>query len=376
MRNIYALIMISLTIWSWGQGVNQGVIQSTQFPVNSYMLNPAYAGAEEYTSLQASYKRNYVGVPISGPQTIYLSGHTRLEGDNKIIVKREVRKDTTDRTNFSLPLRTRSAGRYTKKASSINDSLKIQKMQDELEYQKRVSQEREKLKTKPFHGVGGYLINEQTGPTSRTAVNASYAFHMFLTKKWKLSLGMSLGISQNAFNVNDITFKEDEPLVTNSREPQYNADLSAGGYLYHDRFYLGFTAFTIAPQRQYMGSLANSNTTSPMFMATSGYRFNLSDDLSLTPAIWLRYSSVIPLGADINVRANYKTFWGGVTYRNIDALAFMIGINLIETIDLSYSFDYTLGPLGKVGSLVGGHEIIFGYRLKRKNSSLKSRLFN
>ena len=373
MRNIFTLLLISSSIVV-SVAQNQGLTQSTQFPVNSYLLNPAYAGAEEYTSFQASYKKNWAGASV-GPQTIYLSGHTRIQSEGKIDVKREIKKDTIDKTNFSLPTRGRSADKYKKRLSAKQDSLKIQQMQYELDYQKRVAEAKEQLKYRPYHGFGGHVINEQTGATTRTGVNAAYAYHFWLGKKLRWSLGASLGLGSFSFGTLDAPDKTDQTLLNNSGTTSFSPDLTVGTYLYHDKFYIGVSAFSLVSTSVVKGSNDPTSKLTPVLVITGGYKISINENTFITPGIIFRYPlGVLPFSYGVNARINYKTVWGGVSYTN-DAVSGMIGINLAKVFDISYSYDFTTSAFQNF-TRVGGHEIVLGYRLQRRNGSLTSRLFN
>src|SRR5690554_3159577 len=95
--------------------------QYTQYMINPYVLNPAVAGIEDYIDIRAGYRNQWVG--FSGaPRTFYLSGHTPI-GRDKCINSR---------------VKNTSGG---------------------------------------YHGIGAYISGDKTGPSSRTTINISYAYH-------------------------------------------------------------------------------------------------------------------------------------------------------------------------------------------------------
>ena len=358
--------MLSFT--SFSQGVNQGVVQSTQYPVNMYLINSAYAGCEEYTSLQTGFKKNWVGLENS-PQTFYLSGHTRLQKEKKFEQKP---MESLPDPGYTVPLRGRSANAYLQQQSQMDDSVKKARKKYEEDYKKEIEEQKEKFKYRPYHGIGANVISEQTSPTSRLGASLTYAFHMYLTKTLRWSLGVSGGISQTAYNLNDVHFAQPENNLSLS-DSKINPDISAGTFLYTNKFHFGFSAFSLIPYESFtrFGN-KGTNQVKTTFMGNLGYKISLSQDFYITPSLWGRYSYGI-FGVDFNVRANYKNVWGGITYRRIDALAFMVGINLNKSIDLSYAYDYTLSPLKATST--GGHELILGYRLKKKKGSTQSLVF-
>jgi type IX secretion system PorP/SprF family membrane protein len=367
--NIFSFLSLCACVYVSAQSDNRGMIQSTQFPVNTYMINPAYAGAEEFTSLQASYKRNYLGLQ-EGPQTIYFSGHTRLQKVKKIVVEKYSRIDSLYPNIPTTPVRGRSSPMYQQIVSNNIDSLAKLTKAGKEDYKKRLTEATNKMLYRPYHGVGANLINESYLGSSRTGVGLTYAYHLYLTKSLRLSLGATLGLSSSTVNVE---YRDAEPL---SPQGKINPDLNLGAYLYHDKFYLGISGFNVIPNSPYKNLMSNA-TQKPIILATLGYKISFSEDLSVTPSILYRQftDGVLPTSFDANARVNYKKLWLGFTYRNVDAVAFMLGINLFEKFDISYSYDHTISPINKF-TKGGGHELILGYRLQRKNGSLVSRMFN
>jgi type IX secretion system PorP/SprF family membrane protein len=58
----------------------QQLFRRTQFPINTYMINPAAAGTESYTPIYASYRNQWAGFN-GAPVTYTLSGHTGLRNN-------------------------------------------------------------------------------------------------------------------------------------------------------------------------------------------------------------------------------------------------------------------------------------------------------
>ncbi|TAG56422.1 MAG: type IX secretion system membrane protein PorP/SprF [Cytophagales bacterium] len=365
---VFMLIIVSLGVYA--QSDNRGLIQSTQFPVNNYMLNPAYAGAEEYTSIQGSFRRNYLGLE-NAPQTMYLSVHTRLQKNKKITVDKIARVDTTYPNNFTLPVRGRSATLYRNLVQQTTDSLIKRDEEDKKDYKKRLAEAKNKMLTRPYHGLGGHLINESFGGLSRFGLELTYAYHFFLSANTRLSFGATLNLASNSSAGIEYRDAESMPLAS-----KLTPDLNVGAFLYHNKFYLGLSAVSLLMPNPYK-NLAGSSKLMPIIIAHAGYKFQLNDDVFVSPSIAYRYftEGVLPMSFDANLRMNIKSFWFGFGYRNKDAISGMLGINIAQTFDISYSYDFTIGPNSKY-TRGGGSEIILGYRLKRKQGSTKSLLFN
>ena len=67
-------------------------------------------------------------------------------------------------------------------------------------------------------GIGGYFFNDRFGPISQTGIQASYAYHLSITKDIKLGLGLSLSAFQfkiNKYNLSAIDDNELEAILKN-----------------------------------------------------------------------------------------------------------------------------------------------------------------
>ena len=63
---------------------------------------------------------------------------------------------------------------------------------------------------------------------------------------------------------------------------------------------------------------------------------------------------------DINTNLVYNDrLWGGITYRTQDAIALLMGLELINGLKVGYSFDLTTSAIARWG--YGSHEIFIGY---------------
>ena len=95
-------------------------------------------------------------------------------------------------------------------------------------------------------GIGGQLFTDIVGPTRRTGFYLSYAYHIPLTDKIKLSLGLNAGLLQFVIDGQKITLHDPGDLtLTNSLQSVLSPDFGAGFYLYSDRFWVGASCLQI-----------------------------------------------------------------------------------------------------------------------------------
>ena len=91
--------------------------------------------------------------------------------------------------------------------------------------------------------------------------------------------------------------------------------------------------------------------------------YQLNSDLMFTPSMYFKAVGGAPLSYDANLRVDYKSLFGGLSYRNQDAIALMIGMYFTDNISLGYSYDINTSQLKKYNG--GGHEIVLGIGLQK-----------
>ena len=225
-------------------------------------------------------------------------------------------------------------------------------------------------------GLGGYIMNDITGPTRRLSFNAGYAYNFGITRKMRLSLGLMATIMQYGIDGNKVTIHEaDDPSIYQGySDRSWKPDVSIGSYVYTQDFYAGLSVMQLFVSRVKL--FKNEPFTAvvplvPHFYMTSGYAIHLNDETSVTPSIAMHGTMSSPLQFDVNVKGSYKDMvYGGLTYRYKDAIILMLGTVINEKFAISYSFDIVVSQLRKANS--GSHEIVLGVYLKKKDERGRS----
>ena len=295
----------------------------SQYMTNYYLLNPAVAGYSKNLNFKTGYRNQWVGFE-GAPSTTYLSAETALFQNSRN--------------------RKRRRGRGSQ----------------------------------PFHGAGGYLYKDATGPTSRTGLLLSYAYHVPLSRTVYLSSGLFAGVQQYKFDANKIMLADGsndyDPVTSGGNQTAFMPDLSAGTYLHSDQFFLGVSLFQVLGNKIFeFDNAVLPSRLAPHLFISGGYNLEVNKYFTLAPSMLLKYVDPAPLQADLNLKGIYtfknrkKTvyddkFYVGVSYRTQDALVALFGIQFLEQYELSYSYDITVSPIRHYIS--GSHEIMFGFRVK------------
>lgn len=220
-------------------------------------------------------------------------------------------------------------------------------------------------------GLGMNLYTDIVGPTRRTGISASYAYHLKLKKEMFLSMGLSAGIMQWGIDGHKLKLHDsgDENLLV-SYQTTYVPDFGTGLYFHKkDVFYFGFSVPQIyqAP----IGLYPNSSSTSKLvnhFMLNGAYKFEVSDDFKIEPSFLIKYANPAPPKIDVGARFIYQEqIWLGGAYRHNDAFTALIGYFYKNYLMIGYSYDFTTTNMKKYTT--GTHEIMLGIRFSKKQAS-------
>jgi type IX secretion system PorP/SprF family membrane protein len=326
------LLMMSAGIFFTNASAQQQP-QYTQYLNNNFILNPALAGIENYTDVKISHRHQWVGLQ-DAPVTTYLTLH-------KPLGKKD---DRTTATSFDMPGENPRGRNYWQDYEAA----------------------------KPHSGIGLKIINDRTGPLNRFAGYVSYAYHVGISPRTSIAAGFEAGVQDIFLNRDKLDFGSANPVdpaVYNSGEiNSLKPDFGAGIWVYSADYFIGLSAQQIIPQKIYF----SDNTVKqqqgklvPHLFATAGYRFLISDDVSMIPSIMLKYVQPTPAQVDINTKFQYRDLlWVGAGYRLKDGFNGMVGLNVSNTFNVSYSYDYTTSQLNTITK--GTHEIVLGFLIGNK----------
>ncbi|WP_431294725.1 PorP/SprF family type IX secretion system membrane protein [Pedobacter sp. P26] len=300
--------------------------QYSQYLLNSYLLNPALSGIENYTDVKVGYRQQWAGLQ-DAPKTAFVSAHWAL--GNEYLWANAL----SFQTNGNDP-RSRS---YTQNYTA----------------------------SPAHHGVGFVAVSDKAGQLSTTTFDISYAYHLQLNNQLNLSLGVAGGISRVAIDINALVLENpQDPALNNTANGRLLPDLSVGAWLYGANFFTGLSVQQVLPQKLSFSGDEKYYTGKqvPHVFLNSGYKFYLAEDLNFTPSLLFKYVQNVPLSVDVNVKMGFKDrIWVGAGYRKQDALNMMAGFNINHLFNLSYSYDFTTSTLNQASK--GSHEIVLGLLL-------------
>jgi type IX secretion system PorP/SprF family membrane protein len=312
-RIFYILVFLTLEQISVGQQLPL----YSQYIYNKFLINPAVAGSDGYTSLNLTARKQWIGLTGS-PQVFSFSAQTRFLKHKPMV---EIKNDKT----VFIP---------------ENDA--------------RV-------------GLGGSVFSYQSGLIQRTGFQVSYAYHIWLHNMTQLSLGLSLTGTYFRINEKQLSLEDqnDPALNDNLRRGIFMPDATFGVYLLNRRYNVGLSVYQLFGGSAKIGNAAYSNYNLYRHLYLFGsYGFDLRNDLEIRPSVLIMLSEqqityVKPM-AEIGINGLYKeSFWAGLSYRTSGAIIANIGVKY-ENVFIGYAFDFTLQEVQRV--TYGTHELNIAWK--------------
>jgi type IX secretion system PorP/SprF family membrane protein len=308
------LLYISAIIF-WGCIANaQQLPIFSQYLYNKFLINPAVAGSDGYTSFNITAREQWVGY-YGAPATFMFSGQTRLMKHKYIIKKNSAKKQY---------LRPKSDGRV---------------------------------------GLGGFVFSDKNGLMQRTGFQFSYAYHLWVQRNTQLSMGLAFTGYQLKIDEKQIDFGDpnDPWLNSDIRKGVFIPDAAAGVYLLNAKYNVGLSVDQLFGAALKIGDAAYDKfTMSRQLNLFGSYFLEAGHNSEFEPSFLFRMSGQFKPQADVGVTYIFnKAFWAGLTYRTSGAIIAMLGVKY-QNLWFGYSVDFTLQEIQRI--TYGTHELTIALR--------------
>ena len=212
-------------------------------------------------------------------------------------------------------------------------------------------------------GIGLMFTNDKIGIHDDYGIFATYAYHLPISNKSKLSMGLQAGFNHLSSDFTKLNIRDMSDPNLFGRITKMNPNFGAGLYYYGEQFYMGFSVpFMLENKLVDVEGVLSEAKQSRNYYFSGGYTFIPNLNFKITPSMLVRFQEGAPLGVDINVMSSYKEIVGlGVSYRSNDAVIFLFQLQLFQNMHLGYAYDYTTSDLNQFSK--GSHEILLNYRI-------------
>lgn len=313
-RGILYIILL-LVLGSSARLTAQQLPLYSQYVLNAFMVNPAVAGHDGYTSFNTTARQQWLGFG-DAPRTYSASWQTRVLRKSYKIINRPVK-----------------------------------------------SQNRLKPSTKGRVGLGAYLINDVNANLAKTGLSFTYAYHIFLGRQ-QLSFGLAGKAFQYRLDKDKLTFGEDgDPVLEGDfNNVAFSPDADVGIYFQDPSYFAGFSVSNLFQTSLKIGAPDIPDFETPRhYWLMGAYRFRLSDMIELEPGTLLKTSENWNPQGDFTLKLYFdEQFWGGLAYRTNKSMVLLLGVR-IDGLHFGYSFDWAFSEIGHFN--YGSHEVVLAYKI-------------
>jgi type IX secretion system PorP/SprF family membrane protein len=303
------LAFISLLLLIVNQAFGQQLPLYSQYLYNKYLINPAVAGSDGYTSVSLTAREQWVGYS-GAPRTFSFSWQTRMLKRSYILKQTRVKREA---------FRPKSDGKI---------------------------------------GLGAYVFSDKNGLVQRNGFQIAYAYHMWLQKSTQLSFGLALTGYYYKIDEKQINFEDpSEPWLNNNlRRGVFVPDVTFGAYLLNAKYSLGFSADQLSEASAKIGGPAYKNfSMSRQYYLFGSYDFSQGSSTIIQPSFLLKMSEQLKPQVDVGATYIYNQgFWAGLAYRTSGALIANVGVKY-QNIYFGYAFDFTMQEIQRI--TYGTHEL-------------------
>jgi type IX secretion system PorP/SprF family membrane protein len=275
----------------------------SQYYWNDYVINPAFTGIKNTPRIQMGYRNQWSGFR-GAPKTYSIGGHTNLNNTNM--------------------------------------------------------------------GLGGMLFSDdQGGAIKQNGVMLNYSYNLKLNKESGLSFGVSGILNQYSYDGTGIeNINPDATLQSNVK--QVAPDMNFG-LVYHlkNKLFIGLAANQLISSRlnklNSVPLITTGNKLIRHYNLSASYLAKVNTNISLEPYAMLRTTFITSPQVELGAKVTYNDFvFGGLSYRNKDAVIGLIGLNYKQFM-LAYTYDFTTSGIRNYSS--GSHEILLAYQFNKKTKT-------
>jgi type IX secretion system PorP/SprF family membrane protein len=290
----------------------------SQYMFNMFLINPAAAGSEGFTSINFSSREQWLGFG-DAPVTNSISAQTRILKNSFIAKALNLRKKFSKRS---------SSGRV---------------------------------------GVGVHIYNDSYGPFSQTGMQLTYAYHIPLRtyayhiplRQSQLSFGLSLEGYQFRVDKNKVLLKDQFDPTINNLHNQYIFDGKFGAQFTTPLMYAGFSVSDLFQSLMNFGSPTKILPTRTYWI-TGGYKIEINRYVMVEPSTMMKFTQKGAFQFELSPRVYYREdYWGGISYRtgaDAGAIVFITGLRY-KKYYFGYAYDLYLAALRTY--TYGSHEFMF-----------------
>lgn len=217
-------------------------------------------------------------------------------------------------------------------------------------------------------GLGGYIYNDKTGPTSRTGVAFSFAKHIPLKNDATFSLGIEARGLQYSIDVDKLQQTLGNDPVLAGGDNKFKFDAGFGIAYSGKKLQVGASVSQLIQSKLgfYTGNLSSGEEGRLYrhYYLHGGYKFKIDAATTIIPNFLLIYlpnaSEEFQLGARVE---HNEVFWWGIAHRINQSFILSAGVNINKKFTVGYAFDIYNTPYSISEKGSNAHEVLLRYNI-------------
>jgi type IX secretion system PorP/SprF family membrane protein len=229
-------------------------------------------------------------------------------------------------------------------------------------------------------GLGVTYLKDRIGLTESNLGMLTYSYRISTGYKSMLSLGVSAGISEYAFDPTGMVTVKPDPLLPSSRVAATTPNMNTGLFFHSDNFYAGLSAYNLIGRRALLRQDIAVAFHDFHYYLTFGGLLRLQDEVQFKPSVLVKHVKGSPTSYDLNAMFLFRErMWLGGSFRsNVrifedqlqddlskrNAIALVMEYFVLPSMRVGYAYDYNLNALNSFRT--ESHELSVGVYLNRQ----------
>lgn len=214
-----------------------------------------------------------------------------------------------------------------------------------------------------WHGVGGQIVDQESGNFRVTRIMAAYAFHLRLANKMSISFGSFVSVKRMLLMRSNLNLKDrNDPVIDQSGQTFIFPEISPGIWFSSPKYFGGLSVWNVshAKAKMFQKQVGDDASTVPHYYLSGGMLHKFDNYFHLVPSIHVRMAQLKEPSIDLNTTLKMGPYFkAGVGYRWQDAITSMVQITIRGKFNIGYGFDYTTSKLRhRAGN---SHELFISY---------------
>ena len=217
-------------------------------------------------------------------------------------------------------------------------------------------------------GLGGYIYNDKTGPTSRTGIALQFAKHIPMANGAKFSVGIEARGLQYAIDRAKLSTTLGSDPALGTADNRFKFDAGFGISYTGKKLQIGASVAQLVQSKLGFNSAVLGNGEEARlyrhYYFHGSYKWQTDPNTSITPSFLFIYLPNAPLEfqGGFRVEHNELFFWG-LSLRAKQSFILSAGVNLNKKFTIGYSYDIYKTPISVFDNGANAHEMLLRYNI-------------